>query len=63
MLTMNTVKAVSLLQELANGEDPVSGKPLPQSCPCHEPEVIRALFYAVNMMRKTPCGHRVKWYS
>ena len=41
---------ISVLEGLANGVDPVTGELLPATSPYNHPEVIRALFHAVNLI-------------
>jgi len=50
---MNQENVVSILEGLANGVDPVTGEILPATSPYNHPEVIRALFHALNLIPKT----------
>ena len=43
---------VEILSTLANGVDPATGEVFPQESPYNQPNVIRALFYAVNQLPK-----------
>jgi hypothetical protein len=44
---MRLSRAVEILSKLRDGEDPRTGKALPESSPCQSPEVVRALFTAL----------------
>lgn len=50
---MNNETALNILDGLANGVDPVTGEVLPAVSPYNHPDVIRALFFAVNHLSKT----------
>ncbi len=43
-------KALSILQALAAGADPLSGEPFPATSPYQHPEIVRALFHAVRAL-------------
>ena len=47
---MERENIISVLEGLANGVDPVTGELLPATSPYNHPEVIRALFHAVNLI-------------
>ena len=49
---MNQEKVISILEGLANGINPSTGEMLPEFSPYNEPEVIRALFHAINLIPK-----------
>ncbi|NTS77493.1 hypothetical protein HR060_11530 [Catenovulum sp. SM1970] len=49
---MNQENVISILEGLANGLNPVTGEILPSNSPYNEPEVIRALFQAINLIPK-----------
>ena len=44
---MDRFKAWKILKALAEGINPKTLEPLPEESPCHDPDVIRALYYAV----------------
>lgn len=44
-------KYISLIDALANGVNPVTGEELPEHSPYNSPEVIRALFHALETMK------------
>jgi hypothetical protein len=48
---MDTNKALKILRALADGRDPSGGAMLPRESVFQEPEVIRALFAALESMR------------
>ncbi|MCX2576354.1 hypothetical protein [Pedobacter sandarakinus] len=41
---------LEILQVLATGTDPVTGEVFPADSPYNQPEIIRALFFAVNQL-------------
>lgn len=45
-------KYVSVIEILAHGIDPGTGEVLPDHSPYNNPEVIRALFFALSSMKK-----------
>ena len=45
-------KALSIIGALANGADPASGEALPTASPYNNPNVIRALFFALNKLEQ-----------
>jgi hypothetical protein len=60
-------RSLQVLQALADGVDPVSGEVFPSDSPYQQPEVIRALFYALNELKDikgtnvtTPSGNQGK---
>ena len=46
-----TEAAKTIIQDLANGIDPITGEALPTHAPYNNPEVIRALFAALEGLR------------
>lgn len=50
---MEKDKAIKILQTLANGIDPVTGKVFPTESPYQNVEVVRALFYALDSIKNT----------
>lgn len=48
---MQLGEAIAAIDSLANGIDPVTGRPLPDSGPYHHPQVIRALFTVLRHLR------------
>ena len=47
---MDHEKALSILQVLSNGTDPLSGQPFPAASPYQHPDVVRALYQAVRAL-------------
>jgi len=47
---MDYEKALSILQALSNGTDPLSGQPFPAASPYQHPDVVRALYQAVRAL-------------
>ncbi|MEW6181869.1 MAG: hypothetical protein AB1500_01655 [Bacillota bacterium] len=45
-------KALLIIRALANGVDPTTGTEFPPDSPCHDPQVIRALYAAVSALEK-----------
>lgn len=41
---------LEMLQALAAGTDPVTGEVFPADSPYNQPEIIRALFFAINQL-------------
>ncbi|MFD2286691.1 hypothetical protein GJU39_22350 [Pedobacter petrophilus] len=41
---------LEILQALAAGTDPVTGEVFPEDSPYNQPEIIRALFFAINLL-------------
>jgi hypothetical protein len=41
---------LEILQALAAGTDPVTGEVFPADSPYNQPEIIRALFFAINQL-------------
>ena len=41
---------LEILQALAIGTDPVTGEVFPADSPYNQPEIIRALFFAINQL-------------
>ena len=48
---MDINRAVEILQSLANGIDPITGKTLPSDSLYNNPDIIRALFICVQYVR------------
>lgn len=49
---MDTSEAIRIIEALANGADPVTGELLPESSPYNNPQVIRALFQALQALER-----------
>lgn len=49
---MDTAQAIGLIEALANGADPITGELLPGSSPYNNPQVIRALFQALEALER-----------
>ncbi|WP_330927476.1 hypothetical protein [Candidatus Sororendozoicomonas aggregata] len=45
---MDKEKAISIIESLANGVDPVTGEIFPSNSPYNHPDVIRALFFILR---------------
>jgi hypothetical protein len=43
-------KALSILQALSNGTDPLSGQPFPAASPYQHPDIVRTLYQAVRAL-------------
>jgi len=41
---------LEILQALAAGTDPITGEVLPVGSPYNQPQIIRALFFAINQL-------------
>jgi len=52
---MENQTALQILQSLANGIDPQSGKPFPSGSPYQHPDTVRALFFALRAL-ETPAA-------
>ena len=50
---MEVSKSLRIIQCLADGVDPTSGEVLSADNPCQQPEVIRALFVAAQVLQKS----------
>lgn len=48
---MDKNKTIEVLEVLANGVDPVTGEVSVSNNPCQHPEVIRALFNAITLLK------------
>jgi hypothetical protein len=51
-LAMDLAQALQVLQALADGNDPVTGRELPADHLCQQPQVVRALCFAVQELRR-----------
>ena len=51
---MTRSEVSKVLNDLANGTNPITGGPLPSASPYHEPQVIRALFVAARLVEQFP---------
>ncbi|HJU45857.1 MAG TPA: hypothetical protein VJ647_03690 [Chitinophagaceae bacterium] len=49
---MHLDKNLHILELLANGINPINNEPFPTDHPCQHPEVIRALFNVITMVKK-----------
>jgi hypothetical protein len=50
---MDTPEAIRILKQLADGRDPATGDSLSDASVYHQPDVIRALFHAVEALDTT----------
>lgn len=50
--TAGTAQALRIIEALANGADPTTGELLPESSPYNSPQVIRALFQALQALER-----------
>jgi hypothetical protein len=51
---MHQDRNLQVLELLANGINPLNNEAFPPDHPCQHPEVIRALFNAITMLKKEP---------
>ncbi len=51
---MEHQKAVEIIDSLANGIDPNTGEIFEKNSPYNDPDIIRALFYAKDNLKKKP---------
>jgi len=49
---MNDYKNIKILEALAKGIDPITGELLSDESPCNQPEVIRCLFLAADVLKR-----------
>ncbi len=49
---MQRLEALAILQKLADGIDPYSGKVLPEDSPYQHPKTVRALFSAIQALER-----------
>ncbi len=56
---MDALYAKQILNSLADGINPITGEVLPKTDSCNEPEVIRALHWAVRELEKT--SRKSRW--
>lgn len=49
---MDKYKAISIVEALANGNDPITGEVFPPESPYQNIEVVRALFMATEALKK-----------
>lgn len=49
---MEIDRAKELLQQMADGVDPLTGEILPEQHLCNQPDIIRALHTAINALEK-----------
>lgn len=49
---VDTSEAIRIIEALANGADPITGELLPESSPYNNPQVIRALFQALQALER-----------
>lgn len=52
VIEMDTNKSIKILEALANGIDPTTGEKFPAHSPYSNPEVIRGLYHALEIIRK-----------
>jgi hypothetical protein len=57
---MNASEAANLIELLANGRDPFSGEQLPNDSPLQHPQVIRALFNALQSLGSEEARSRLR---
>jgi len=55
---MEITEAVRIIQALADGVDPHSGEVFPQDSPYQHPQIVRALFYAADALRRVEAAPR-----
>ncbi len=51
---MEKLKALEIIQLLADGTNPFTGEEFPPESPYQHPQIIRALFAAVDVLKKHP---------
>jgi hypothetical protein len=51
MKTPSSTDAISLLSALSEGVDPLTGEVLPEDHLLQQPQVVRALFHAINALK------------
>lgn len=51
---MHQDRNLQVLELLANGINPLNNEPFPPDHPCQHPEVIRALFNAMTVIKRAP---------
>jgi len=56
VIEMDTNKSIKIVEALANGIDPTTGEKFPPHSPYNNPEVIRGLYHALEIVR----SHRQK---
>ena len=49
---MDKSKAITIIEALANGTDPLTGEIFPPESPYQNAEVVRALFMATEVLKK-----------
>lgn len=57
---METTEALRIIQALAEGVDPNSGEVFPNDSPYQHPQVVRALFHAIEALRRAEAAQRRK---
>jgi len=55
---MNHEQALSILRALANGADPFTGESFPAASPYQHPEVVRALYQAVQALESATAAQK-----
>lgn len=55
---MDQERALSILQALSAGTDPVTGEPFPAASPYQHPDVVRALFQAVRALESAAAAQK-----
>lgn len=58
MKDMDTSEALRILQALADGVDPHSGEVSPDESPYQHPQVVRALFRAIEVLKRVEVTER-----
>ena len=61
---MDTTNDIQIIEALANGIDPVSGEVFPQNSPYQDVQITRALFHALELLKKQksgPVNQGAKW--
>jgi len=49
---MNELKALEIIQLLADGINPYTGEEFPPESPYQHPQIVRALFVAIDVLKK-----------
>jgi hypothetical protein len=58
MKDMDTSEALRIIQALADGVDPHSGEVFPEESPYQHPQVVRALFRAIEALKRVEATQR-----
>ena len=55
---METIEALRIIEALADGVDPNSGEVFPEESPYQHPQVVRALFRAIEALKRVEATQR-----